>query len=484
MINALLLSALLAVQAAPIPMGEAAPIANVTVPSPSAPALTRDQVRTLRAALDLAPSHGLPADFVPGRLDALLASADPLQRRQGELLLLAAVADYARAVRGGLVPLAGFPPEWAQRPAAFAAEEELSRALAQDRLGPWLASLPPPTPAYAQLQVLLARYREIVAGGGWTQVPGGLALKPGADDGRVAALRERLAAEGYVVPQSSDARRFDADLAAALARFQARHGISPNGELDRRTILELNVSAQDRLAQIVANLERRRWAPRTTPPTRLEVNVAAQTLEVFQDGALVLSSRVVVGRPADKTPIFSDQVEAVVFNPPWNVPSTIATTEILPKARRDPGYLARNRFVVQDGSGPVSQRLQQLPGPGSALGLFKFDLPNGFNVYLHDTPAKALFARDERAFSHGCIRVEKPRELADLLLAGSPAGRPEAVQAALDAGATGRVALARPVPVSIAYWTVFVDAEGQANFRRDLYGWDAKTLAAMGGGVL
>jgi murein L,D-transpeptidase YcbB/YkuD len=167
-------------------------------------------------------------------------------------------------------------------------------------------------------------------------------------------------------------------------------------------------------------------------------------------------------------------VEQVVFNPPWNVPTTIAAKEIWPKARRDPGYLARNDFVTVPGPGGLG--LQQKPGPKSALGRVKFDLPNRFDVYLHDTPSHALFESDQRALSHGCIRLDKPVDLARLVLAGDPDWTSDAIQAAIDRGVTVRAALSRPLPVSIAYWTVFVDTQGQPNFRRDLYGWDARLL--------
>ncbi|HTI66295.1 MAG TPA: L,D-transpeptidase family protein [Caulobacteraceae bacterium] len=432
--------------------------------APPAPALSMtlsaEQEALLRTTLERAPSHGLrPAASVPAG---------------GEALLEAGVR-YAQAVRAGRLQPLQFPPEWAQRPAPFDARSEFSRAVAENRLGTWLESLPPPSTFYAQLRQALARYRAIAADGGWDSVPSGKAPKPGAADPRAAALRARLAAEGDAVAEASESG-FDEPLRQALARFQARHGLAATGELNARTVAELNVPAEARVAQIEANLERWRWAPRATPATRLEVNIAAQTLVYVRDGAVVATMRTVVGRPADRTPIFSDAVEAVVFNPPWNVPSTIAAKEILPKLKRDPGYLQRNRFVVQPGGGAVTQRLQQLPGPKSALGLVKFDLPNGFNVYLHDTPTKSAFALDERALSHGCIRLEKPLDLARLVLRGDPDWTADAIQAALDRGVTVRARLSRPVPVYVGYWTAFVGEDGAVNFRRDLYGWDAQLL--------
>jgi murein L,D-transpeptidase YcbB/YkuD len=428
--------------------------------SAAAAPLAPNQAALLRAALAEAPSHGLPA-------------AAP-----GDEALETAAARYAQALRGGRLQALQYLPEWAQRPVAFDARAGLEQAIRDDRLAAWLADLAPPTPEYAQLKAALGRYRAIAAGGGWPSLASGPPPRLGAEDARAPALRLRLAVEDAATAPG-EGSVFDEGLRDALVRFQSRHGLTADGVLGARTLAELNVTAEARVAQIEANMERRRWEARVRPATRIDVNIAAQRLTYLRDGAVALTMRTVVGRPTDRTPIFSDAVEAIVFNPPWNVPTTIATKEILPKLAKDPGYLARNRFVVQPGPGPVSQRLQQLPGPESALGLVKFDLPNSFAVYLHDTPAKSAFARDERALSHGCIRLEKPIELARLLLAGEAAWPPEAIQAALDGGATVRAPLSRAIPVSVGYWTVFMGDDGAINFRRDLYGWDARLTEAL-----
>ena len=410
---------------------------------------------------------------MPAGLDALLGSSDPAARARGATVLMTAAERYAQALRTGQPLQSRFPAEWAQRPAAYDAAGALRRALAEDRLGAWLASLAPPSPAYAQLQAALARYQDIARRGGWLVVPAGAVLKPGANNDGVWILRSRLAAEDAAVAPG-DGRLFDAQLGEAVARFQGRHGLTPTGTVDKATLAELNVTAAQRVDQIRANMERRRWEPREPAPTRIEVNIAAAVLDYFRGGVRDLSMRTVVGRPQDRTPIFSDVVEAVVFNPPWNVPAGIAEKEIWPKAKDDPGYLARNHYVVVAGSG--GRGLQQQPGPDSALGQIKFDLPNRFDVYLHDTPSRSAFARDQRALSHGCIRLERPADLARRVLQGDPAWNPTAIQAALDSGTTMRAVLTSPVPVSIAYWTVFEDAAGELNFHPDVYGWDAALL--------
>jgi murein L,D-transpeptidase YcbB/YkuD len=282
----------------------------------------------------------------------------------------------------------------------------------------------------------------------------------------VAALRARLAIEDPGVPSGAT---YDESLAAAVARAQVRHGLTADGRVGPATIAALNVSAETRLAQIAANLERWRWTPRALPTPRIEINTADASL-VLQDGVSpAMSMRAIVGKPSWRTPMFVDRVTAVVFNPPWNVPEKIARAEVWPKIRRDPGYLAREGFVVRPGGG-----LQQLPGPRCALGLIKFDLANPFGVYLHDTPSRSLFALDRRALSHGCMRLENPVELGKRLLATDPNWSENAVNLALLGGKTVRVPVARPVPVYVFHWTVFVDDEGAVQFRPDVYGWDAE----------
>lgn len=285
-------------------------------------------------------------------------------------------------------------------------------------------------------------------------------------------MRTRLNAEGYTTAGAAP-DQFDAALKAALQAFQRAHGLNPDGVLGPESRRALNVPAAERLRQIDLSLERWRWLPRSLPARRIEVNVAAAEAALIDGGGDVLSMRMVVGDLAHKTPLFSSAVHSVVFNPPWNVPASIARNEILPRARRDPGYLARNRFSYVNG------QLQQAPGPGNALGRVKLDFDSPFGVYLHDTPAKAAFAQTRRTLSHGCMRMEKPTELAALLLApqGWSAGE---VEAAIAAGSTRRVRLSTQTPIFVVYQTAWVEADGRVAFRPDVYGWDAKLAEALG----
>ena len=209
----------------------------------------------------------------------------------------------------------------------------------------------------------------------------------------------------------------------------------------------------------------------------MQVNIAAAVLTAFDGDAPVMSMKAVTGRPGNETPMLISKINSIVINPPWNVPTSIATKELWPKERANPGYLKRNGFRVID-NGDGSKRLQQA-SERSALGRFKFDFPNDFAVYLHDTPAQSGFSRFDRLASHGCVRLEKPDELAKLLLRTTPEWQPDAIDAAVAAGKTVRARMAEPVTVYLLYWTAFASADGQVGFRDDPYGWDAKLAATI-----
>jgi len=363
---------------------------------------------------------------------------------------------------------------WGFQPASRDIPGEFEAARVKARLGPWLQTLGPPGQAYQDLRAAKRRYGRLVALGGWPVLPQGPVLRDGDADRLVEALRRRLRAEGYEITGEGD--RFDAHLASALKTYQVRHGLTPDGVLGPRTRASLDVSAQDRLAQIEANLERARWLPRPHAPERLEVDVASATATLFEADVPVLSMRVVVGDLRHKTPIFASRLDAVVVNPPWNVPASIATNEILPRAARDPGYLTRNGFRSVDG------RLQQRPGAANALGRLKFDLQSPYGVYLHDTPEKNAFSREKRTLSHGCMRLENPEALAQWLLArqGWPANR---LASAIADGETRRIALDRPLSLLVVYRTAVV-SDGGLHLLPDPYQWDTSLARALAGTVL
>jgi murein L,D-transpeptidase YcbB/YkuD len=447
----------------PTPSASATPsVAPLPVLSPAQAA----QLRALLAADDLA--QGL-------RLAPPAFAAAP----EGEALVRAAL-DHARAVHAGRLAAADFDHDWGLRPPAFDPLPGFAEAVRRDRLAAWIAALPPPYAGYDGLVQGLARYRVLAAAGGWPVLEPGPDMALGASGPRVLALRQRLALEDKDLVASGD--KFDADLAAAVQRAQGRYGLNPAGVVSKQTLAALNVPANERVRQIMANLERWRWLPPTLPRDRIQVNIAAAVMTVFDGDVPVLSMRAVTGRPGHETPMLSSVINSIVINPPWNVPDSIAAKELWPKERKSPGYLSRNGFVVIGGT-----RLQQSAGTKSALGRYKFDFDNPYSVYLHDTPSRAKFDSFSRLASHGCVRLQKPAELAELMLRGDPAWSPDAIAAAVATGKTQRVALTKPVQVYLLYWTAFASASGQMNFRDDPYGWDrtlASKIEARSGGLV
>ena len=456
--------------------------------APTHTPLSPRQADILVKALSDAESHGFRRDeFVGPDLSEALRTAGDFSDPHAQDLLKAAILDYAKAQRGGRIPLSAFPEDWSVRPAAYDPEPEFAAAVATDRLGAWLDSLPPRYEGYQALRKALTRYRAYKS---WKVIPDGAPLKLGDKDPRVAALRARLQAETLspsppVDPGVPHAKAkapylvYDAATAEAVKAFQRRYGLYPDGIAGPPTIAALNAPLGQRVMQIEANMERWRWLPRELPATRVQVNIAATVLAVYQDGQPVMAMKAVAGKPGDATPMLTSQIQSIVLNPPWHVPDSIAKKEIWPKAQRDKGYLARNNFVVRKGDDGVP-RLVQEAGDKSALGRFKFDFPNSFGVYLHDTPAQSGFSRTSRLASHGCVRLEQPKALTNLLLQGDADWPPDRVDETVAGDKTIRVPLAQPIPVFILYWTAFVDNAGAVEFRPDAYDWDREVLTLIG----
>jgi murein L,D-transpeptidase YcbB/YkuD len=274
--------------------------------------------------------------------------------------------------------------------------------------------------------------------------------------------------------------------------------LDPDGAVGAGTLEAINVSSEDRVRQLEVNLERWRWLPEDLGSRHILVNIAGFSVFVVEGEARVMEIRAVVGRQYRQTPVFSSRMTYLVLSPFWHVPPTIAALDKLPEIKKDPGYVAAQRMVLLDASTnqPVNvlsvdwdamtgsafnqeYRLRQDPGPNNALGDVKFMFPNPHNVYLHDTPSRELFARAERGFSSGCIRVEHPLELAEYLLKGDPRWTREGIRAAVDRRVETTVTLPEPIPVHIQYWTAWVGEGGELNFRRDLYSRDASVREAL-----
>jgi murein L,D-transpeptidase YcbB/YkuD len=416
-----------------------------------------------------------------------------------DLLLTDAFLVFGSHLLAGRVNPETLKPEWVANRRGADLAAVLEHALASGDVAGTLAALKPPQRGFQRLREAMVYHRAVVARGGWPAIPGGPDLKRGDYGLAVAALRERLRLGGDLAVQDGYyTELFDEALERALKRFQARYGLTADGVMDTATRSELNVSAERRLEQLEVNLERWRWLPQNLGRRHILVNIAAFELEVVEEDAVVLAMRVVVGRPFQHTPVFSETMRYLVLNPYWHVPHGIAVEDVLPLVKRDLSYLARQQMQLFRGWGPEEQevdpatvdwsavtparfpfRLAQNPGPVNALGRIKFMFLNKFNVYLHDTPARLLFDETQRDFSHGCIRIQKPLELALYLLRKDPQWDREALLRALNKAKDRSVPLPEPIPIHLLYWTAWAEEDGTIEFRRDIYGQDAPLLAAL-----
>ena len=398
--------------------------------------------------------------------------------------------------------------------------EQLTRALDSGQIRETFDRARPQHVWYQRGRERLREYRALAAAGGWPKLPDGPTLKPGMSDPRVPALRARLqvtkdypaplpapaaAADGAAQPAADGSAPraaatpdevYDAGLEAAVKFFQERHGLTADGVVGPATRAAMNVPVEARIDQIRVNLERGRWVLHEIKGNLVVVDVAGFDVSYFRDDEPVWNSKVIVGRPYRETPIFKSLITYVVFNPTWTIPPTILVKDKLPILKRDPGYLARNNIRVIDASGrevdPRSvnwnrygpgrlppYQLRQDPGEDNALGLVKIMFPNKYMVYLHDTPTKSLFDKDERTFSSGCIRVQKAFELAELVLGDPVRWNQQTMAEVVASKKMQTVNLAQPVPVLILYWTAQPRADGYVMFRNDVYGRDPPTLAAL-----
>jgi murein L,D-transpeptidase YcbB/YkuD len=437
----------------PRPPPSAAPSLAVQ-PSLEAPAFSAADRVAILEALAGAPSHGLPS---------MTPAADATDQSLAD-----AAVRYATWQHGGRIRPASVDPDWGLHDAAFDARAALGQVLRDGRVAEWLAMLPPASDAYRRLLAERQRYAAVAANGGWGEVRNATGLREGASGPAVAVLRTRLAIEGFATPATQTPDLFDPPLTTAVIAFQAARGLAQDGLVGPAAIAALNRSPDELIRLIDVNLERERWAPRSLPADRLEVNIAATELILYRDGAAVLTLRTVVGKRTTHTPIFASAIQRIVFNPPWIVPASIAQGELLPHGR---AYLTSRHISTING------QLVQAPGEDSALGVLKFDFPNPYGVYLHDTGARGIFAQADRFLSHGCVRVQRPRELAAALLGWSEAE----VDAHVARRATHAVPLARAEALLVAYRTATVGDDGHLRVYADAYGWDRQLANALAG---
>ena len=371
----------------------------------------------------------------------------------------------------------------------------IQEAIDSDSLAAYLKEVFPRGWVYTKLREGLARYRQIAANGGWPEIPDGPTLRPGAADPRLATLMRRLAISGDMDDMQTFApvTEYDQPLQDGVRHFQERHGLDADAIIGPATINALNISAEQRVKQLEINLERARWVLDDISDEFILVNIAGFRAYLMRDREIAWETKVQVGKTYHQSPVFRDEMKYVVFNPTWTVPYSIASKEMLPNIQADPEYFQKRDFDVKDRNGDlidpttvdwssVTRRnfgytLVQRPGPNNALGRVKFMFPNEHAVYLHDTPSKYLFSKAERAFSHGCIRVENPYEFAELLL--GPDWNQDKIAATLDSKEIKTVSLPKPLPVLLMYWTAIVSKDGEVFFYNDVYQRDQNVADAL-----
>ena len=462
-----------------------------------------EQTESLLKALLSAREEGLsPEIYHLTKIRAMLAaiqgaedrleSPDPKVVAEMDILLTDAFLLLASHLKAGRVNPETIHTAWV----AYLPKIDLGRVMASaiesNQVAERLKSLNPPHHGYGRLKNAIFDYRRIGQAGPWPEVPTGPVLRLGDRNERVLALRKRLAVTNDLKTDAPEnPEQYDVFVDTAVRRFQSRHGLEVDGIVGNNTLAALNQTVDRRIRQMELNLERWRWIPAELGMRYILINIADYRLSVVEAGSAVLEMRVVVGRHYRRTPVFTETIKYLVLNPFWNVPFNIAVRDKLPLIKEDPAYLKNNRFTVFAGWEDKSEildpesldwnritrdnfvyRFRQDPGPDNALGRIKFMFPNRFSVYLHDTPQRELFGETIRTFSSGCIRVEKPLELAAYMLSDNFGWDLAALESAIENGKNQAIALKQPIPVHLLYWTAWVDADGTVHFRDDIYNRD------------
>jgi murein L,D-transpeptidase YcbB/YkuD len=457
----------------------------------------------LRRALAESSEEGLdPKDYHLPLLDDLAgqiarSAASDVVRAQYDVLLTEALLRLAYHLSFGKVDPQTFDAQWnyGRTLASVDVARKVEEALAAQDIYQRVGALIPTHSLYTGLKRELARYRS-AAETPSAAIAAAPKLQPGDSDARIPVLRAKLIASGDLdQAAASEALDYDAALETAVRSFQARMGLASDGVVGADTIAELNVPLTERITQLRVNLDRGRVLLQDLPDEFVIVNIAGFTVYYVRGQQIVWQGRAQVGKPYRRTPIFRSAISYLVLNPTWTVPPGIIEHDILPAAQHDPASITRRGLRVLDAqgqevdpasidwsrysSGNIPYTLRQDPGPSNALGRVKLMFPNPYQVYVHDTPSQALFDRSDRAFSSGCVRVERALELTELVLDDPEHWNAASIASAIEQGVLRNIRLKKKVPVLLAYWTAWVDPQGRLNFRRDLYGQDAKWAQAL-----
>jgi murein L,D-transpeptidase YcbB/YkuD len=436
------------------------------------------------AALASAEQEGLePADYHVREITALADATSDVDRLNRDLLMTDGLIHYASDVAAGKLTSLETDERYDDHQSSLGLPQYLaaSATLAPDDLSQFLSNLAPQSPQYQAVKAMLAKARRYADAGGWNALPDGGSVRPGARDPVIPLLRQRLIAEGWLPVNSKPGKGnddlYDRTLSDAVSAFQAEHAIKPDGVLGKDTRAALDQPADARAQQLAVNLERLRWGDLPAQGRAVEVNLAAYTLKVFQDGAPILAMPVVVGSRENPTPMIASHITTVVLNPNWTLPPNVIK-EMLPRIREDDDYLRSKGIAREELGGHV--RLVQPPGPTNPLGHYKFVMPNDKDIYLHDSPDVAKFHYALRAYSHGCIRLSNPGALAALLLDDRISSLPDGgIDALVQKGETRHIALSKPVPVSLVYRTAWLDGNGRLVIGEDSYGRDGRLWKAL-----
>ena len=464
-------------------------------------------IHELMQLIEEASDHGLtPADYNMDQLRRILAerSNNPSAEiaAEADIMLTESLLRYGYHRRYGKIKASSMDSDINFKRETFRDQSPgttMEEILAAPSLQGFIDLAAPSGPYYRGLQDWLRQYRLLAAKGGWPTVPEGPTLRLDDADSRVARIRARLAVTGDLPPgANTQSTKFDKTLKESVATFQARHSLDADGIVGKQTIAAMNVPVKQRVSQLRASLERLRWVNQEAADTLVAVNIAGFRAFFIKNGEMVWTTRAMVGKTYRKTPVFRGDIQYMEFNPTWTIPPGILRNDTLPAIKRNPNYLASKNFRVIDNKGRtvdpatvdwnqyskgVPYTLRQDPGPNNSLGTVKFIFPNKHFVFLHDTPHRELFDRPERAFSSGCIRIENPLTLAELLLDDDKYHEPE-LEAIVASRETQRISLENSVPVVILYLTTGLDIDGNIMFFNDIYNRDQKVLDALNGAVV